>query len=368
MHRCAIGTTSSPTSPPHPTSRTAARRTSRARCSRSSSTCTGPTGDAVTEPARDRVDPRRRVRVGATRLRPRSWRRPRRSHARVTSTSRSSIASSPAVVRPAVSARPASGRSSTRSTTRRRQCGSCGPMRRPTASTRHASPSAGTSAGAITALHVAYNSEDPGTSGNPGPSSAVRSAVSLSGARFIGPVAAADPPSLLFHGTQRLRRPVPVGGEHRRTASTRQVSVRSCTRSRARATCPFAARRSRPSSTRPATSSTGRWTSRRPAPVAAQQPSSTPPSRGGVTRARDRPPRRCCRRGRARTHRSSSGGTRGRRAARAAPRRPARRPRLAERVDRGTIGCRERDVHLAGLVTGRDRPDPEVRESRRRSR
>jgi acetyl esterase/lipase len=61
--------------------------------------------------------------------------------------------------------------------------------------------SAGTSAGAITALHVAYNSEDPGTSGNPGPSSAVRSAVSLSGARFFGPVTAADPPSLLFHGT-----------------------------------------------------------------------------------------------------------------------------------------------------------------------
>ncbi len=61
--------------------------------------------------------------------------------------------------------------------------------------------SAGTSAGAITALHVAYNSEDPGTSGNPGPSSAVRSAVSLSGARFIGPITAADPPSLLFHGT-----------------------------------------------------------------------------------------------------------------------------------------------------------------------
>ncbi len=60
---------------------------------------------------------------------------------------------------------------------------------------------AGTSAGAITALNVAYNSEHPGTSGNPGFSSDVRAAVSLSGAKLAGAVAPTDPPSLLFHGT-----------------------------------------------------------------------------------------------------------------------------------------------------------------------
>jgi acetyl esterase/lipase len=60
----------------------------------------------------------------------------------------------------------------------------------------------GSSAGAITALHVAANSEDPGTSGNPGFSSAVRGAVSLSGAKIIGaPMTAGDAPILMFHGT-----------------------------------------------------------------------------------------------------------------------------------------------------------------------
>ena len=62
-------------------------------------------------------------------------------------------------------------RSWTRSTTRKLRCASCVPTRRRTASTRTESRSAGTSAGAITAEHVAYNSEDPGTSGNPGYSS-----------------------------------------------------------------------------------------------------------------------------------------------------------------------------------------------------
>jgi acetyl esterase/lipase len=60
----------------------------------------------------------------------------------------------------------------------------------------------GSSAGAITALHVAANSEDPGTSGNPGFSSAVRGAVSLSGAKIIGaPMSSTDAPILMFHGT-----------------------------------------------------------------------------------------------------------------------------------------------------------------------
>lgn len=60
----------------------------------------------------------------------------------------------------------------------------------------------GTSAGAITALHVAANSEDPGTSGHPGFSSAVKAAVSLSGAKVLGAkMTATDAPILMFHGT-----------------------------------------------------------------------------------------------------------------------------------------------------------------------
>jgi para-nitrobenzyl esterase len=60
----------------------------------------------------------------------------------------------------------------------------------------------GSSAGAITALHVAANSEDPGTSGNAGFSSAVKGAVALSGAKIVGPPwSAGDAPILMFHGT-----------------------------------------------------------------------------------------------------------------------------------------------------------------------
>lgn len=59
----------------------------------------------------------------------------------------------------------------------------------------------GTSAGAITALNVGYTPDDPGTSGNPGQSSAVRAAISLSGARLGGVANAGDAPALLFHGT-----------------------------------------------------------------------------------------------------------------------------------------------------------------------
>jgi acetyl esterase/lipase len=59
---------------------------------------------------------------------------------------------------------------------------------------------AGTSAGAITALNVAFSPNEVGTSGNPGFPSHVDAAVSLSGAAFRS----ADPgdaPVLLFHGT-----------------------------------------------------------------------------------------------------------------------------------------------------------------------
>ena len=60
---------------------------------------------------------------------------------------------------------------------------------------------AGTSAGAITAMNVAYNSTDVGTSGNPGFPSHVRAAVSLSGAKIFGTYEATDPPTLLLHGS-----------------------------------------------------------------------------------------------------------------------------------------------------------------------
>jgi hypothetical protein len=60
---------------------------------------------------------------------------------------------------------------------------------------------AGTSAGAITALNVGYNPENPGDSGNPGFSSAVGAAVSLSGARLSGIASPGEAPALLFHGT-----------------------------------------------------------------------------------------------------------------------------------------------------------------------
>ncbi len=60
----------------------------------------------------------------------------------------------------------------------------------------------GTSAGAIAAQLTGYQSDDPGSSGNPGCSSAVSAAVSLSGAAiFNGSVTAGDAPVLDYHGT-----------------------------------------------------------------------------------------------------------------------------------------------------------------------
>lgn len=59
----------------------------------------------------------------------------------------------------------------------------------------------GSSAGAVTALNVGFNPDDPGDSGNPGPSSAVGGAVSISGGRVGGSIDPGDAPSLLFHGT-----------------------------------------------------------------------------------------------------------------------------------------------------------------------
>ena len=58
-----------------------------------------------------------------------------------------------------------------------------------------------TSAGAITALNVAYNPTDVGSSGNPGEVSTVGAAISLSGSLQLGVPDAGEAPSLLFHGT-----------------------------------------------------------------------------------------------------------------------------------------------------------------------
>jgi carboxylesterase type B len=52
----------------------------------------------------------------------------------------------------------------------------------------------GSSAGAITALQVGYTTAE-------NPASAVRGAVSLSGANILSPIGAGDAPALLFHGT-----------------------------------------------------------------------------------------------------------------------------------------------------------------------
>ena len=60
---------------------------------------------------------------------------------------------------------------------------------------------AGTSAGAITALNVAYGPEDVGDSGSPGFPSTVRGAVSLSGAALVTAPDAGEAKALLFHGT-----------------------------------------------------------------------------------------------------------------------------------------------------------------------
>lgn len=58
----------------------------------------------------------------------------------------------------------------------------------------------GSSAGGITAYNVAYGSEDVGTSGNPGFSSKVQAAVSLSGASLTTGPAKGDPPTYDMHG------------------------------------------------------------------------------------------------------------------------------------------------------------------------
>ncbi len=59
----------------------------------------------------------------------------------------------------------------------------------------------GYSAGAITALQVAYNSGDPGESGNPGYPSNVSAVVNISGGMDTTLIDAGEPPALVVHGT-----------------------------------------------------------------------------------------------------------------------------------------------------------------------
>ncbi len=62
---------------------------------------------------------------------------------------------------------------------------------------------AGASAGAVTSLLVDWRKEDPGTSGNPGYSSAVRAAVSISGGAPTNDyITSDDGPAIFFHGTE----------------------------------------------------------------------------------------------------------------------------------------------------------------------
>ncbi len=62
---------------------------------------------------------------------------------------------------------------------------------------------AGASAGAVTSLLVDWRPEDPGDSGNPGPSSKVRAAVSVSGgAPNNDSITSDDGPALFIHGTE----------------------------------------------------------------------------------------------------------------------------------------------------------------------
>jgi dienelactone hydrolase len=62
---------------------------------------------------------------------------------------------------------------------------------------------AGSSAGAVTSILAATRSEDPGTSGNPGPSSKIQTAVSVSGGLPTNDsIDSGDSPTLFIHGME----------------------------------------------------------------------------------------------------------------------------------------------------------------------
>ena len=61
---------------------------------------------------------------------------------------------------------------------------------------------AGESAGAVTSLLVGWRADDPGSSGNPGPSSAIRAAISVAGGLPLNDyISPGDAPALFLHGT-----------------------------------------------------------------------------------------------------------------------------------------------------------------------
>ena len=73
----------------------------------------------------------------------------------------------------------------------------------------------GTSAGAITALHVGYRLASPGAT-PPSAASSVRAALSLSGASYLASADSGDAPALLFHGTADGLVPYRASKSHRR--------------------------------------------------------------------------------------------------------------------------------------------------------
>lgn len=69
----------------------------------------------------------------------------------------------------------------------------------------------GSSAGAVTALQAAINTEDPGESGTQGVSSEVRGVVAVSGAADPDHIEVGDPPFLMFHGGMDTTVPAALG-------------------------------------------------------------------------------------------------------------------------------------------------------------
>ena len=65
----------------------------------------------------------------------------------------------------------------------------------------------GTSAGAITALYVNYNSSDPGDSGNPGYPSSTSACIDVSGGVEVSLMEQGEPPVMIVHGTEDTRVP-----------------------------------------------------------------------------------------------------------------------------------------------------------------
>jgi acetyl esterase/lipase len=68
----------------------------------------------------------------------------------------------------------------------------------------------GSSAGANMSLETAFNPEDPGASGSPGPPSDVAAAISISGGADMRRIETAPPPVALFNGTHDTTAPYPA--------------------------------------------------------------------------------------------------------------------------------------------------------------